>query len=79
MGCNGYFMDFSINGKIRKKSYEKRTKQKAGKILASKHPILTDLEVILTDFWHLCVKIKLEDMICSLGKTYLLLSVFYAR
>jgi len=53
MGCNRYFMDFSINGKIRKKSYEKRTKQKAGKILASNRPILADLELIRNDFWHL--------------------------
>jgi hypothetical protein len=43
-------MDFSINGKIHKKSYEKRTKQKAGKILASNRPILDDLEPILADF-----------------------------
>ncbi len=43
-------MDFSINGKILKIIYEKRTKQKAGKILASNRPILTDLEPILDDF-----------------------------
>jgi hypothetical protein len=46
-------MDFSINGKIRKKFYEKRKKQKTGKILASNRPILADLEPILDDFWHL--------------------------
>jgi hypothetical protein len=47
---NRDFMDFSINRKICKISYEKRTKQKTGKILASNRPILADLELIFANF-----------------------------